>query len=107
MKKLVFPIIAVALFASSSAFAQSKEFGNPGVLVFSAATGGNIGYTSTSPPGGGSSTSVIDIRLQPAMHYFVIEGLSVGGVILFDWAKPNQGDAATTFGIGPTVGYNL
>ena len=41
------------------------------------------------------------------MQYFVAEGISLGGTLLFDWNKPNQGDATTTFGIGPTVGYNL
>jgi hypothetical protein len=91
--------------------AGEREFGNPGVIAFGAATSLNFGYTSVSPPQGSGSTS-IDFGVQPDIQYFVIEGLSLGGTILFDWSQLNPPAGApsttiTTFGIGPTVGYNL
>ncbi|HEY1693913.1 MAG TPA: hypothetical protein VGG39_17220 [Polyangiaceae bacterium] len=86
---------------------REKEFGNPGVIAIGGSTSANFGWTQDSPPAGGKSTSAIDLNLQPDIQYFVIEGLSVGGTLLFDWTKPNSGDATTTFGIGPTVGYNI
>jgi hypothetical protein len=107
MKKLTLSLAAAMVLAAPTAFAQGREFGDQGTLAFDAATGGNIGYTSTSPAGGGSSFNTIDINVQPAMHYFVTNGFSVGGTLLFDWSKPSTTDATTTIGIGPTVGYNI
>ncbi len=89
-----------------SAEAGEREFGNPGVIAIGGTTSANFGWAQNSPPQG-SSTSAIDLNVAPDVQYFVVEGLSVGGTLLFDWAKPNSGDATTTFGIGPTVGYNL
>jgi len=107
MKKLVFSVCsAVALLAAPSAFAQAKEFGDPGTLHIDGATTANFGYHQDSPATG-SSTNTIALSLIPSAHYFVVQNFSVGGSIEFDWVKPNQGDSQTTFGIGPTVGYNL
>ncbi|HEY8090597.1 MAG TPA: hypothetical protein VIF09_22200, partial [Polyangiaceae bacterium] len=87
--------------------AGEKEFGNPGTIAIGGDTSANIGFTQTTPPNGGSSTNNLDLNLAPNVQYFVAEGISLGGTLLVDWNKPNQGDATTTFGIGPTVGYNL
>jgi hypothetical protein len=59
-----------------------------------------LSITHYSP---GSKTT---ITLQPAVDYFVIDNLSVGGFIGLDYTT--AGDTTTTrFGIGPRVGYNL
>ena len=87
--------------------AGEREFGNPGVIAIGGDTTANFGFTQHSPPNGGTSTNNIDFSVAPNVQYFVAEGLSLGGTILFDWNKPNQGNATTTFGIGPTAGYNL
>ena len=81
-------------------------FGTRGVLDISAATTARFFFASTSHPSS-SSTSDVGFDLTPSAQYFVIDGLSVGGTIQFDWNKPKDSDALTTFGIGPTVGYNL
>jgi hypothetical protein len=86
--------------------AGEREFGNPGVLAFGGTTSAVFAYQNTSPPTG-SSTNAIELGLQPDIQYFVIEGLSLGGTINFNWVHPNQGGDSTTFGIGPTVGYNV
>jgi hypothetical protein len=46
------------------------------------------------------------ITLAPAVDYFIIDNLSIGGFIGLDYAT--SGDASTTrFSVGPRVGYNL
>jgi hypothetical protein len=114
MKKIIAVAVCTGMLgASSVAMAQEKagggekEFGNPGVLAIGGDTTGNFGFTQHSPPGGAKSTNNLDFSLAPNVQYFVAEGISVGGTLLFDWNKPSTGDATTTFGIGPTVGYNL
>jgi hypothetical protein len=86
--------------------AGEKEFGNPGVIAIGGDTRANFGWNQQSPPQG-ASTNNIELLLAPNVQYFVIEGLSLGGTILFDWIHPNQGGDTTTFGVGPTVGYNV
>jgi hypothetical protein len=49
---------------------------------------------------------VTTITLAPALDYFVIPNLSIGGFISFDYTKSGDADA-TRFGIGPRVGYNI
>lgn len=136
MKKLAISIGLAAAFAAPSVFAQERpapptgriepspeprpapptgreegggerEWANAGVLAIGGASSAGFTYASHSPPGGAASTSDIVLSLAPDVQYFVIEGLSLGGTINFVWDKPNQGDATTTFGIGPTVGYNV
>ena len=84
-----------------------REFGDQGILAIGAATGLDFGYTSTSNPNGQASTNNTHFSISPDIQYFVIDSLSVGGTVLFDWQNPNQGGSSTTFGIGPTVGYNI
>jgi hypothetical protein len=46
------------------------------------------------------------ITLAPAVDYFIIDNLSIGGFIGLDYTT--SGDASTTrFSIGPRVGYNI
>jgi hypothetical protein len=121
MKRLTLPVLAIATLATRALFAAEpappraagaetiggeKEFGDQGVVAFGAATSLNLGYTQTSPPSGPSS-NITNISIVPEIQYFVITGLSVGGIVVFDWAKPSTGDSTTTIGIGPTVGYNF
>ncbi len=68
-------------------------------------------YAWTSFNGGGSS-STTTFNLRPAADYFVIDGLSVGGFVLFQYesiSPPGGGSSAnlTSFGIGPRVGYDI
>ena len=99
----------VALAASPAAAAEGgeKEFGNPGVIAVDAVTSLNFSYTSTSRPNGAPSTSLVGFGIEPQAHYFVIEGLSVGGNVHFNYSKPKDGDGITNIGLGPIVGYNL
>ena len=111
MKKLVLGMGTLALgmlTAGTAAGADEggKEFGNPGVLAFGAKTGLSLGYENVSPPQG-SSSSVVTFSLSPQISYFVIEGLSLGGEVLFSYTKPKNRDSTTVIGVGPIVGYNV
>jgi len=118
MRKITCLAWAASLLASATAFAQEKEggggreFGDQGVIAVGAATSLDLSYTSTSPPAG-SGSNAINVGIEPEVQYFVINGLSLGGVVVFDWTQAKDstaGSSATTvtsFGIGPTVGYNV
>jgi hypothetical protein len=46
--------------------------------------------------------------LKPALDYFVIEHLSIGGAVELDFASGGPGNPdSTTFGIAPEVGYEF
>jgi hypothetical protein len=45
--------------------------------------------------------------LRPALDYFVIDHLSVGGAVQFDFSSFPGAPDTTTFGIAPEVGYEL
>src|SRR6202042_2444795 len=94
-------------------FAQEKEppereFGDQGVIAIGAATSLDVSYTATSAPGGAPGSHTVNLGIEPEVQYFVINGLSVGGIVAFDWAKESGTNTTTTaIGLGPTVGYNV
>ncbi|MET0387851.1 MAG: hypothetical protein ABW321_17900, partial [Polyangiales bacterium] len=47
-----------------------------------------------------SSDDVTTIQLAPSADYFIIDGLSIGGFVSFDYSKSGSSDG-TRFGIGP------
>jgi len=70
-------------------------------MAISSDAGLSISHTSVS--GGGSSTELI---LRPAVDYFLIDNLSLGGFLGLDYTS-TSGGSTTAFSIGPRVGYNL
>ncbi|MDP9002531.1 MAG: hypothetical protein M3O46_20770, partial [Myxococcota bacterium] len=54
----------------------------------------------------GSSGSTTTIELEPALDYFVIRNLSIGGSIEFNYVSAGT-THSTRFGVGPRVGYNF
>ena len=96
-----------AMTTTQTEVSEGKEFGNPGVINFGAATGFNFKSESIKPAAGGDSNSLTTFQLDPQIQYFVAEGISVGGELLFDYSKPKTGDSTTAYGIGPSAGYNL
>jgi hypothetical protein len=96
--------------------APRARFGNQGVFAFSNDMDLSFVGHTTSPPGGGDSSSGWTLSLKPSLDYFVIQGLSIGGFV--EWTHTNSsspsstGGSSTTlngdtFGIGPRVGYNI
>jgi hypothetical protein len=111
MKKFSFVFLACAGIALGNPFASEAQspvedtgrgpshlFGDQGQLAISSDASFTIEYRS---PGDVSS-----ITLAPAVDYFVIDRVSIGGFI--GWSYITADDAhSSRFAIGPRVGYNL
>jgi len=85
-----------------AANSPSGVFGNRGQLTVSSDAGLSISSTSTS----GVDGSTTSLTLRPAVDYFVANNVSVGGFVGLDY-KSTSGAHATTFAIGPRIGYNF
>lgn len=79
----------------------SYRFGGQGQLAIS--SDASIEIRHVAPSEGDSYTT---ITLAPAVDYFVIDGLSIGGFISLEHSAFESSDF-TVFGIGPRVGYNI
>ncbi len=77
-------------------------FGNPHVWAFSTDAGLQISRTTIS----GRDGAIATITVQPALDYFVIKNLSVGGFVGLQYQKAGSAKS-TIFQIGPRVGYNF
>lgn len=78
------------------------RFGEKKQLAISSDAALSISNTSLSGVDGSST----QITLAPAVDYFVIQNLSVGGALSFNYQTSGSGHS-TTFGVGPRVGYNV
>jgi len=85
-----------------AAKSPSGVFGERGQLTISSDAGLSISNTSTSGVDGSST----NLTLRPAVDYFVLNNVSVGGFVGLDYTTAG-GAHTTTFAIGPRVGYNL
>jgi hypothetical protein len=77
-------------------------FGNKGQLAISSDAGLSISSTSIS----GVDDSTTQVILRPAVDYFVVDYLSIGGFVGLDHAS-SGGFSTTAFSIGPRVGYDI
>lgn len=103
-----------------------REWGNPHVLGISSSIllpGASLegaptdvvmgaGFSmSTVKPANGDSTKITEIKIAPAVDYFVIEGLSIGGFVGLGIRSVKEGSkdpsSETSIAIGPRVGYNF
>jgi hypothetical protein len=75
----------------------ARNFGRAGQLAFLSDNTVDIRH---------STNDVTTISLAPAADYFIIDNLSIGGFIGFNYTKAGNADG-TRFAIGPRVGYNL
>jgi hypothetical protein len=78
-------------------------FGAQRQIAISSDAGLSISHTTLSGVDGSTTT----ITLLPAIDYFVIDNLSVGGSLGLDYAHNPDDSHSTTFKIGPRVGYNV
>jgi len=78
------------------------QFGTKGTIAISSDAALSISNTSLSGVDGSST----QIMLAPAIDWFVIRNLSIGGSLLFNYRTDGTGNS-TSFGIGPRVGYNI
>lgn len=80
----------------------SGVFGLQGQLTISSDAGLSISNTSISGQDG-SATALV---LRPAIDYFVIDNLSLGGFLGVEY-NSSPGGSSTVFAVGPRVGYNV
>lgn len=120
-------IAAAAVVLPSSALADGPTFGRRGQLVISDDQSfGLIGASGALAPATPGSTSMASAQyatvsdgggtggafvVAPALDFLVIDGLSLGGSLLFGVLSPahgsGQGVSETLFGIAPRIGYNI
>ncbi|HLV68503.1 MAG TPA: hypothetical protein VKY73_21955 [Polyangiaceae bacterium] len=93
---------AVAGVPAVPAESPAGTFGQSGQIAISSDAGLSIEHTNVS----GVSGSTTTLRLRPALDYFLINNLSVGGFVGLDYATVPSG-STTTFAIGPRIGYNI
>jgi hypothetical protein len=93
--------------ASLEGVPESKGlFGKAGQIAISSDLELSFESRSFKEPEGEDPKSLTTIIIAPALDYFVIDGLSVGGQI--GYGRQSQGDfSSQLIGIGPRVGYNL
>lgn len=80
----------------------SGVFGARGQLAISSDAGLSISNTSIEDIDGSTTTLV----LRPAVDYFVINYLSIGGFLGVQYDS-TSGGSTTAISIGPRVGYNI
>jgi hypothetical protein len=102
--------LAIAALVPSLAHAQAAQFSEQGHLTIS--SDANVAITGQSYSGNGAPGSTFQLTLLPAVDYFVIHNLSIGGFLEYAHTTQNgtNGGPSTssdTFGIGPRVGYNI
>jgi hypothetical protein len=85
-----------------AANSPSGVFGERSQVTISSDAGLYVSTTSTS----GLDGSTTKLTLRPAIDYFVANNVSVGGFVGLEYARTSAVHA-TTFAIGPRVGYNL
>jgi hypothetical protein len=108
MRTSVFVLSSMLLLSAAPVFAKdvdltadtghgpARRFGLQGEWALSSDAALSISHQSGST----------ELTLAPAVDYFVIPNLSVGGFISLYYAKSGPADT-TIFSIGPRVGYNV
>ena len=93
---------AAARLPAVQADSPSGLFGDRHQLAISSDAGFSISNTSVSGIDGSTTTLV----LRPAVDWFVIDSLSIGGFLGVDYSS-TPGGSSTAFSVGPRVGYNV
>jgi opacity protein-like surface antigen len=97
MKKLL--IIAIALIFATVAMAADNPTDKGSVIL-----NGNASFSSVSIDSLMGDESVTTINIIPSIGFFIAPNIMVGGDL--EYIKVSYSDvSASSFGIGPTVGY--
>jgi hypothetical protein len=103
--KFVATSLVIASIASSAPTAlafggTARELERKGNFVIT----NNAGFGFSHEIGHGDTTA---FTLRPALDYFVIDHLSVGGAVEFDYTSRPNGPSFTNFSVAPQVGYEI
>jgi hypothetical protein len=91
-----------SLTTTTTASGPAERFGHGGQFAISSDNALTISNTTVNGVPGSTTT----VQLEPAVDFFLIDNLSIGGFVEFMYVS-TQGGHASTFGIGPRVGYNF
>jgi len=91
-----------SLTTTTTASGPAERFGHGGQFAISSDNALTISNTTVNGVPGSTTT----VQLEPAVDFFLIDNLSIGGFVEFMYVS-TQGGHASTFGIGPRVGYNV
>ncbi len=67
--------------------------------------GGDMSFSRTNSED--TNNDFTTFRFAPRGAYFVLDHLAIGGIIRYTWLKPDDFDASTVIGIGPSARYYL
>lgn len=96
-KKIIYLVFFGALFLTLNTANAQLESGS--LLI-----GGDVGFSSFSPKGGGGS--VTSFNISPAVGYFVIDNLALGAKINYNSASAG-GETESIFAAGPFARYYI
>ena len=107
MKKVILSSIVIMGIVAVGGTASAQEtLGQEGQIAISSDLQLSVGQMKLTPPAGDSPDPSTFIVVRPALDYFVIESLSIGGALGVNYEK--AGDTKTTgFEIGARVGYAI
>jgi len=99
------PILAAGLAGTSSAQeAAPNPMGQTGQIAIQGDFQLQLAYQTTSAAEGDDPDSVTSIQLAPAADFFVTQGLSLGGQLVF--LHQSSGDTSLDgYGAAPRIGY--
>jgi long-subunit fatty acid transport protein len=110
-RSLVFVSALTSTAAAQTAFAfggTARELERQGNFVVTNDAGFGTGF------GAGFSGShqfndpeFTTFQLRPALNYFVIPNLSLGGAVELDINAPQHGSTTTTIGLAPEIGFEI
>lgn len=82
----------------------AEKFGQVGQLTIASDFSVDFAYTSVKPAVGPSSSATL-IRVAPALDYFIVRNVAIGGVAGITYEKTSSGPSARTLEVGPEIGY--
>ena len=82
--------VAIGLLTGT---ASAQDFGKSGQIAISSDMQFSFVYNSQTPAGGGDKVNTMTFNIQPALDYFVTDGLSIGGLVNFGYVMPKDGSS--------------
>ena len=104
--KILLVLVCVALLAFGTVYGAEFAAGKGAMIV-----SGSVGFANysgdsykTYENGEEKDAALTEIWFQPALDYFIMDNLFIGGKLFFD-SESQDPWSMSTFGIGPEIGY--
>lgn len=107
MKKFTVAFVAFAAVVGFAGTASAQEaLGAEGQIAISSDLQLSFTSTKVTPPEGDAGDAVTAIQIRPALDYFVMESLSLGGHLGYSSVGSGD-DKVSGIGVGVRVGYAI